>query len=172
MKRFFMWTIIAIVLTFSISMVGCTGETPSIVRIHIRANSNSVDDQAIKLVVRDNVINFIREKIAHCDTSKEVLSALESNLKGIEDIADGVLMENGYNYLSSASIDYEYFPSRDYDGITFPADYYNALILRLGTGTGDNWWCVAYPPLCFVGENSTSEKVEYRSKILDWLKGL
>lgn len=172
MKRFFMWTIIAMVLTFSISMVGCTGETPSIVRIHIRANSNSVDDQAIKLVVRDNVINFIREKIAHRDTSKEVLSTLESNLKGIEDIADGVLMENGYNYLSSASIDYEYFPSRDYDGITFPADYYNALILRLGTGTGDNWWCVAYPPLCFVGESSTSEKVEYRSKILDWLKNL
>ncbi len=172
MKRLFMWVIIAIVLTFSISTVGCTGETPSIVRIHIRANSNSVDDQAIKLVVRDNVINFIREKIADCDTSKEVLSALESNLKGIEDIADNVLMENGYNYLSSASIDYEYFPSRDYDGVTFPADYYNALILRLGTGTGDNWWCVAYPPLCFVGENSTSEKVEYRSKILDWLKSL
>lgn len=172
MKRFFMRVIIGIVSVFSISIVGCTGETPSIVRIHIRANSNSVDDQSIKLVVRDKVIDFISEKIADCNTSKEVLSALEDNLRNIEDIADSVLIENGYDYLSSAYIDYEYFPSRDYDGITFPADYYNALILRLGTGTGDNWWCVAYPPLCFVGENSTTDKVEYRSKILDWLKNL
>lgn len=172
MKRFFMWVIIGMVSIFSISIVGCTGETPSIVRIHIRANSNSVDDQSIKLVVRDNVIDYIREKIADCNTSKEVLSALEDNLRNIENIADSVLIENGYDYLSSAYIDYEYFPSRDYDGITFPADYYNALILRLGTGTGDNWWCVAYPPLCFVGENAMSEKVEYRSKIVDWLKNL
>lgn len=172
MKKIFMWAIIAIVIIFSVSMVGCTGEAPSIVRIHIRANSNSVDDQSIKLVVRDNVIRFIQDKIDCCDTSKEVLTVLENNLKDIEKIADNVLIENGYNYLSTASIDYEYFPSRDYDGITFPADYYNALILRLGSGTGDNWWCVAYPPLCFVGEDATGDRIEYRSKILDWLKGV
>lgn len=162
--------IIVLVLTIFIPyfFVGCDSDS-QVVRIHIRANSNSESDQRIKLSVRDKVVDFIGDIISDCDTSTQVLNVLESNLKGIENIANDVLKENGYTYSSSASIDYEYFPSRDYDGVTFPSDYYNALIVKLGSGTGDNWWCVAYPPLCFVGENTGSNDIKYKSKLLELL---
>lgn len=162
--------IIVLVLTIFIPyfFVGCDADS-QVVRIHIRANSNSESDQRIKLSVRDKVVDFIGDIISDCDTSTQVLNVLESNLKGIENIANDVLKENGYTYSSSASIDYEYFPSRDYDGVTFPSDYYNALIVKLGSGTGDNWWCVAYPPLCFVGENTGSNDIKYKSKLLELL---
>ena len=82
-------------------------------------------------------------------------------------IADKTLKENGFEYLSSANINNEYFPSREYDGVVFPADYYDALIVNLGNGSGNNWWCVAYPPLCFVGEDTSEDGVKYKSKILE-----
>lgn len=149
-------------------LVGCGSvDNNNVVRIHIRANSNSDSDQSIKLVVRDNVINYITPLIANCSNSEDVKITLENNLDSIENIADQVLKDNGYDYISNAQINYEYFPSRDYNGTTFPADYYDALIVNLGTGKGNNWWCVAYPPLCFVGEDNGGGKVEYKSKLVE-----
>lgn len=166
MKRVFVVIICIIMCFVPMLFVGCD-RSESVVRIHIRANSNSEYDQDIKLKVRDEVVEYISDKINGCKSSDEVLNILGNNLSNLEEVADEILHSNGYTYSSSASIDYEYFPSRDYDGITFPSDYYNALIIRLGSGTGDNWWCVAYPPLCFVGEENTSAKVRYKSKLLE-----
>ncbi len=162
--------IISLILIFFVPIffVGCDANS-EVVRIHIRANSNSESDQNVKLKVRDKVVLYISDIITNCNTSDEVLEVLENSIDGIENVANEVLKNNGYTYSSSASINYEYFPSRDYDGITFPADYYNALIIRLGTGTGDNWWCVAYPPLCFVGEDYGSKEIKYKSKLLELL---
>ena len=168
MKRLFCFVCFILILCLSFTIIACDRvDNSDIVRIHIRANSNDENDQEIKLLVRDKLVDFIGDNIADCDTSKEVLSVLENKLGEIEEIADSILEDNGYNYLSRASIDYEYFPSRDYGSVTLPADYYSALIVRLGSGTGDNWWCVAYPPLCFVGEDDNSGKVKYRSKLLE-----
>jgi stage II sporulation protein R len=153
---------------------GCALNTSSInkdvVRIHIRANSNNCDDQDVKLKVRDNVVDYITPIIADCESSDDVKLILNNNLKNIEKIANDTLAKNGFLYKSSAVIDNEYFPSRMYGDKTFPADYYDALILRLGEGVGDNWWCVAYPPLCFVGYDNDSESIEYRSKIVELIK--
>lgn len=166
MKKLFV-VLMCVVMCISCTLfVGCS-ESESVVRIHIRANSNSEDDQGVKLKVRDEIVEYISGEIGECQSSDEVLEVLENNLTNLEGIADKVLRLNGFEYSSSASIDYEYFPSRDYEGITFPSDYYNALIIRLGSGTGDNWWCVAYPPLCFVGEEKASDKVRYKSKLLE-----
>ena len=148
-------------------LVGCNKETDSVVRIHIRANSNEVCDQEVKLDVRDKVVSFVTPLIAECKNSNEVKNVLSSNLGLIEDVADGVLREQGLNYKSEAKLTNEYFPSRDYDGNVFPSDYYDALILNLGTGTGNNWWCVAYPPLCFVGEDLGTGGIKYKSKLLE-----
>ena len=154
---------------FSFVFFGCTQNTVSnneVVRIHIRANSNNEEDQNVKLKVRDNVINFITPLIAECNNSCDVKNVLGDNLNGIEKVADKVLEECGFKYYSNAKINNEYFPSREYGGKVFPADYYDALILELGSGAGDNWWCVAYPPLCFVGYES-GNNIVYKSKIVE-----
>jgi stage II sporulation protein R len=121
------------------------------------------------LAVRDKVVDFITPIIEDCESSNDVKNVLSNNLPNIETIANNTLKNNGSNYLSKASIDNEYFPSREYDGVVFPSDYYDALIIRLGEGVGDNWWCVAYPPLCFVGDGSP-EEVEYRSILIKLIR--
>lgn len=160
--------LILFVLFCTFSFVGCNSKTSEdIVRIHIRANSNSEEDQGIKLKVRDNIINYITPLIADCENSKEVQNVLKNNSRNIERIADNVLSENGYDYASNAGIKNEYFPSRSYSGKIFEAGYYDALIVNLGTGKGDNWWCVAYPPLCFVGNDNGTKNIEYKSKLVE-----
>ena len=151
---------------------GCNGkQKEDVLRIHIRANSNLEEDQEVKLMVRDCVIEFITPLIADCNNCNEVISKLQSNLSEIECVSDGVLKNCGFDYGVRAKINNEYFPSRDYDGKTFPADYYDALIVELGSGKGDNWWCVAYPPLCFVGyENGISGNIMYKSKLVELIK--
>lgn len=160
---------IILMVIVSIIFVGCNlSVDEDVVRIHIRANSNSVEDQGVKLKVRDKVVEFITPIIAGCSNSKDVKLCLEKNLNGIENVADDVLSCNGFYYSSNVRINNEYFPSREYNGNVFPADYYDALIIELGSGNGDNWWCVAYPPLCFVGyENETSGNIQYKSKLVE-----
>lgn len=164
MKKFL---IVIMFLIMSITMVGCVSKSESVVRIHIRANSNDVVDQEIKLSVRDDVIEFITPLIAECENSEDVKLILSENISSIENIANNVLTQNGFNYFSKAQIRNEYFPTREYGGNTFPADYYDALIIELGSGEGDNWWCVAYPPLCFVGNDVVGENIKYKSKLLE-----
>lgn len=162
--------IFVLLVTIVTSMfVGCEIKTNNdVVRIHIRANSNDFFDQEVKLKVRDKVVNFITTKIDKCKNSDEVKLILSDNLKEIEGVANGVLINNNCDYVSSVEINNEYFPSRVYENISFPADYYDALIINLGSGVGDNWWCVAYPPLCFVCED-VDKKVEYKSILIEML---
>lgn len=159
--------IIMFLIIFSCSLFSGCGVSNDVVRIHIRGNSNLDIDQEVKLVVRDEVVDFITPLLASCNDSSEVKEILEENLSSIENIADNVLTKCGFDYKSNASINHEYFPTREYDGEVFPADYYDALILNLGSGEGDNWWCVAYPPLCFVGEVDGSDSVRYESKLIE-----
>jgi stage II sporulation protein R len=155
------------VLFCTIGFYGCGFEKEDVVRIHIRANSNNDMDQDIKLLVRDEIVSYITPLIAECEDSKEVKGVLKNNLDKIEMVADEVLGSMGVSYVSTADIRNEYFPTRCYGEVTFPADYYDALIIELGSGVGDNWWCVAYPPLCFIGEDVCGENIKYKSKIIE-----
>ena len=160
-----------IIIVFSFCFVGCDNiENSEILRIHIRANSNSENDQEIKLSVRDELVEYITMSIDNCGSCDEVKDTLNNRLEDIEGLADNVLKSSGYEYSSQARISREYFPTRSYDGISFPAGYYDALIVELGTGKGDNWWCVAYPPLCFVGDDMGDSRIRYRSKIIEIIK--
>ena len=132
-------------------------------RIHIRANSNGEKDQAIKYAVRDEVVAYLTPYIADCEDMPSAERVLFERLKGIEDVAEGRLEKAGFFYGAKAEIKTESFPTRVYDGYTLPAGEYRALIVYLGEGTGDNWWCVVYPPLCFSGASN----VVYRSKIVE-----
>lgn len=132
-------------------------------RIHVRANSNVEVDQSVKFLVKDKVVDFLTPYIADCKTKEQATAMLNSNLDSLKAVCDKVLKESGFNYFSKVSIKREEFPFRSYNGVDLEQGFYDALIIELGSGTGDNWWCVVYPPLCFVGQG----EYVYRSKIKD-----
>lgn len=143
----------------------------SYLRVHIRANSNLECDQKVKYVVKSAVVDYLTPLIAEGSSFEDVYNILKSNLDNIEKVADKVLDNNGYNYTASAKLRDEYFPTRSYDGYTLENGYYDALIINLGLGEGDNWWCVVYPPLCFIGsEGNLTTNIKYKSKLMEIIK--
>lgn len=136
-------------------------------RIHVRANSNSQEDQAVKYIVKDAVVEFITPYAAKCVDKQTAMQVIGGILKEIEEVCDKTLKENGFNYTSKAGVRAEDFPTRNYGDLTLEAGLYDALIIELGTGEGDNWWCVIYPPLCFT---AASADVSYRSAIYEIIK--
>ena len=139
--------------------IGCNEEY---LRIHIRADSNEIEAQAVKYKVRDEVVKYLTPVVAECETKEEAERKLKAKLTEIEKISDGVLRSSGFSYRAKAELCEEEFPTRVYGEYTLSAGRYSALIIRLGKGAGDNWWCVVYPPLCFA---ATSGNVVYKSKI-------
>ena len=133
-------------------------------RIHVRANSNSETDQSIKYIVKDEVVKFITPYAAQCTDKDRAMKIISGILPEIEEVCDKVLKEHGFSYKSKASVRAEEFPTRVYGDLTLENGIYDALIIELGSGTGDNWWCVIYPPLCFT---SGTAGVQYRSAIMD-----
>lgn len=133
-------------------------------RIHVRANSNSAEDQEVKYKVKDEVVKYITPYIGECVTKNDAIEVMNGLLGGIEQVAEKALLKLGYDYGARASVREEKFPTRVYGDLTLEEGIYDALIVELGTGTGDNWWCVIYPPLCFT---SATADVQYRSIIFD-----
>lgn len=170
MKNFCIAFFIAVTVLITVLIVGAANGTASgeaetdYLRIHVRANSNSAEDQAVKYLVKDEVVQFITPYVTECVTKEKAMEVIGSILTEIERVCDAKLKECGYDYRSNAEIRAENFPTRVYGDITLEEGIYDALIVELGSGTGDNWWCVIYPPLCFT---SASANVEYRSAILD-----
>lgn len=133
-------------------------------RIHVRANSNEQIDQSVKYKVKDEVVRFITPYAAECTDKDKAMKVIGGILPEIEKVCDEVLKQNGFSYTSKASVRAEQFPTRVYGDLTLESGIYDALIIELGSGTGDNWWCVIYPPLCFT---SGTAGVQYRSAIMD-----
>ncbi|MBO5737642.1 MAG: stage II sporulation protein R [Clostridia bacterium] len=136
--------------------------TGKYLRIHIRADSNEDSAQAVKYKVRDGVVEYLTPLVADYTTKAEAMKGVSQNLHGVCAVAEKILHQEGFSYGATAEVTVENFPTRVYGGYTLPAGEYTALIVRLGRGEGDNWWCVVYPPLCFAATNSD---VVYKSKI-------
>lgn len=160
-----MAAIVAVVSTIIIAKnMGGTSTDTDYLRIHVRANSNSEADQSVKYIVKDEVVKFITPYAAQCTDKQTAIKTVRSILPQIEEVCDKTLSQNGYDYKSKASVREEKFPTRVYGDLTLEEGIYDALIIELGSGTGDNWWCVIYPPLCFT---SGTADVRYRSLIWD-----
>ncbi len=140
------------------------------IRIHIRANSNSQEDQQVKLKVRDAITEYLQTKLDNCKDKQDAKMTLEKERQNLVYIANNTLYNNNFQYKASIRLNNEYFPDRNYAGYDFPAGQYDALIISLGSGSGDNWWCVAFPPLCFVPNGDSGEKVVYKSWVKEWLE--
>ena len=137
-------------------------------RIHIRANSNSSEDQNVKYKVRDGVVDALIPILSQVETFEEAKNVVNQNFELITKTANEILKENGFSYSSSVRLCKEEFPTRKYGDLTLESGIYDALIIDLGSGEGNNWWCLVYPAFCFTNsKNSTN--CEYISKILEIL---
>lgn len=136
-------------------------------RLHIRANSNDECDQNVKYVVKNKVLNLITKDISSIDNKEDLAQYFVDNKQPLQNFVDSILKENGFNYISTITVKNEYFPSRTYQDVTLVSGYYDAIIIELGNAQGNNWWCVAYPPLCFMYESSQMGNITYRSKIVE-----
>lgn len=134
----------------------------SVFRLHVIANSNSEEDQNLKYIVRDNLINYMNEKCKNISSKDDVIQYAKNNLDVIKNIAENTIKENGYNYPVIVEIGNYEFPTKGYGDISFPEGFYDALKVKIGKAAGHNWWCVMFPPLCFV--DSTTGIVPDSSK--------
>ena len=150
----------------------CKDLRNEVLRLHILANSDSDEDQQIKLAVRDELLNCGNELFSGETNIDNVKSILTDEQKVLTDAANKVLAENGFDYKAKIYLTNEYFTTRTYENYTLPAGNYNALKVVLGEGEGHNWWCVMYPPLCFVNKNENSIQIKYKSKIVEWFESI
>ena len=140
-------------------------------RIHIRANSNSYADQNVKYKVKDAVVEELIPLVSEIESFEEAKKVIEANFGFIESVADRVLEENDFAYKTHAKIDNEYFPTRTYEDVTLEEGNYDALILELGSGEGNNWWCIVFPAFCFT-KTKNSDNIVYISRIWEIIKSV
>lgn len=123
-------------------------------RLHIIANSDSKNDQELKLKIRDEIIKYMEEITISSNTKEEIKNISTNNITKFQEIAENVILENGYNYSVNVEIGNYYFPTKKYGNISLPAGNYDALRIEIGDAIGQNWWCSLFPPLCFIDISS------------------
>ena len=167
----------------------------SVFRLHVIANSDSAEDQNLKYIVRDNIIAYMN-KINNATNKSDVINLAKEHLNDFKKIAQQTVFDGGYNYSVSVEIGNFNFPTKHYGDISLPSGNYDALQIKLGSAKGQNWWCVMFPPLCFVNVSSgivpddskkmmkhelsnesyqiisdtNSSEVKFKFKLLEWLQ--
>lgn len=129
----------------------------SVLRLHVLANSDSEEDQSLKLKVRDRILAEAEEILPKQGTIEETAQVIEDNLSRFAAAGQEIVEEEGFSYSVGVELTQVWFPTKEYDGFSLPAGEYQALRVTIGEGDGQNWWCVVFPPLCL---NSVSESVE------------
>jgi len=122
----------------------------SVVRFHVLANSDSIVDQALKMKVKDEVLASLQPELSASRSVEETRMILQSKLQDIETDANAFVQSSGYDYPVTVSLANSFFPTKTYGDVTFFPGEYEALRIVIGEGVGQNWWCVMFPPLCYV----------------------
>ena len=120
----------------------------NVIRFHVLAESDSEEDQALKLKVRDAVLQAVSPALSDCTDFNEACAVLEEESERIKEIAEETITANGYTYTASAELVTEEYPTRVYDEITLPSGVYTSMKITIGEGAGQNWWCVLFPSVC------------------------
>ena len=158
LKRFLvlivLFSIYVFICAFSYANDVSTNIADSVFRLHVIANSDTEEDQNLKYLVRDALIEYMNSISNKCTSRKEAISIAESHKDDFYKIANQVIRDNGYNYDVNINIGNFAFPTKNYGDISLPAGYYDALRVEIGNANGQNWWCVMFPPLCFVDISS------------------
>ena len=128
-----------------------------VVRLHVLANSDSAQDQALKLDVRDAVLAQASMYLTHCHSTQQAKEVLSQHLQPLADTAAQTIAQKGYDYAVKVSLERTYFPTKVYADFSLPAGEYQGLRVEIGRAEGHNWWCVVFPPLCFSSVSEQSE---------------
>ncbi len=126
----------------------------SVFRLHVIANSDTKEDQDLKYKVRDNLIEYMNSLCKDITSKEEAIKISKLHEEDFLNIANNTIKENGYSYPVTIEFGNFSFPTKDYGDISLPAGYYDALRVKIGEAKGQNWWCVMFPPLCFVNISS------------------
>lgn len=165
-KRYFILITILFTLIFSggvIPLEDTSGQSSDdLIRLHVLANSDSETDQALKYIVKDAIVKEVAPKFSSSGSINESREILLANLSQVEDIARNTLKHLDSDYDVKAQYGRFFFPTKYYGSFSLPAGEYEAVKVVIGEGKGANWWCVLFPPLCFV---ATEEKAEEVSKV-------
>lgn len=151
---FFLLILYIFLSAFSYANIISKNLSDSVFRLHVLANSNSEEDQNLKYKVRDSVLEYVTTISKTATSKQELINIVNTNINNIKQIAENTIIDAGYSYSVNISIGNFEFPTKNYGDISLPAGYYDALRIEIGQATGNNWWCVMFPPLCFVDISS------------------
>ncbi|MBR1744252.1 MAG: stage II sporulation protein R [Lachnospiraceae bacterium] len=141
------------------------GIAQNVIRLHVIANSDSLEDQRLKLHVRDRIIGDLQNCLKFIDSQKKAEEVIASRLAEIQKETEEVIQKDGYTYTASISLCDRMFPVKQYGDLTFPAGIYRALCIQIGEAEGHNWWCVLFPSLCFVDETTATIPDDSKEKL-------
>ena len=156
-KFFIIFLILAIFILLSAnSYVNAVSSNiaDGVFRLHVIANSDSVEDQNLKYKVRDALLDYMNSICSDVSSKEDAMNIASEHLEDFKAIAENVIYENNYTYPVSVEIGKYDFPTKNYGDVSIPAGIYDALRVKIGKASGKNWWCVMFPPLCFVDVSS------------------
>ena len=168
MKKLMLAIFLIILLYVFIGRVSSLVIPDDALRIRVIANSNSDYDQEIKKIVKENIQYKLYELLKNTKGIDEARKIINNNLNGIDSNVKETLQLLNYELGYDINFGLNYFPSKEYKGVTYDEGYYESLVITLGEGKGDNWWCVLFPPLCLL-EAEESTEVEYTSFVKELL---
>lgn len=140
--------ICAVLLSFLSFNAHCGELRRGVLRLHILANSDSEEDQQLKLKVRDRILEVTAPCFENVGDIESAIKTVEENMDLITLAANSVIVEEGFDYTATAAVEKNFFENREYDDFTLPAGEYNSLTVRIGAAAGHNWWCVVFPGVC------------------------
>ncbi len=169
MKKLILVILLVLGIYFTIGHVSSLVIPPDALRIRVIANSDSDYDQQVKEIVKDNIQYKMYELLKNTKGVEEARRIINNNLTYIDEEVRLTLMKLNYELGYDINFGLNYFPSKEYKGITYEEGYYESLVITLGEGKGENWWCVLFPPLCLIEANENDE-VEYTSFVKELLE--
>ncbi len=191
--KFELSIIIALIVSIFVGIDTCSANCEdireNIFRLHVIANSDSQEDQQLKLAVRDRIISIGGDIFAQVHNKQEAETIVRPMLSEFQRAVEDVIKEQGYDYPVKVTISNEYFNTRIYEKVTLPAGKYDALRVIIGSGEGKNWWCVMFPPMCLPAAEETEalnqvlseedlqfvsdyQDYEVRFKIIEWYENI
>lgn len=152
-KKLFVFLPLLLIFTLLFGSLSYTNDASNdisnkVLRMHVLANSNSIDDQRLKISVKNNILKSTQELFTDCDNLEESIETAQSNTELIKASAQEVIKKYNKNYDVKVYVDNEFFDVREYKDFTLPSGNYNTVKIVIGEGKGKNWWCVMYPAVC------------------------
>ena len=146
-KKFFIEDLIS---TINYVQAVSSSISDEVFRLHVIANSDSKEDQNLKYKVRDAVLEYVESISSSANSKEDIIDIVSKNSENIKNIAEATIKNEGFDYNVNINIGNFSFPTKEYGDISLPSGFYDALRIEIGNASGKNWWCVMFPPLCFV----------------------